>query len=51
MLRGIFYCQFDNILGPKIVHQTPEGFVLATASCISLLSLVFFTSSLFDCQA
>lgn len=24
-LRGVFYSEFDNVLGPKVIYQAPEG--------------------------
>ena len=26
-LKGIFYAEFDNVAGPKIAYQTPEGLI------------------------
>lgn len=27
MLKGVFYAEFDNIAGPKILYQAPDGFL------------------------
>ena len=29
LLRGIFYAQFDNVLGPRIAFQYPDKYVYA----------------------
>ena len=28
LLKGIFYAQFDNVLGPRVAFQHPAGYAL-----------------------
>lgn len=30
-LRGVFYSEFDNVVGPKICYQAPDGYLSAEA--------------------
>lgn len=46
MLKGIFYAQFDNVLGPRIAFQHPSGYVSDLNVCFASFSLPEFPLNL-----
>lgn len=38
LLKGIFYAQFDNVLGPRVAFQHPAGYVFTDDSAIRISS-------------